>query len=219
MPSKHSGLCRSVVPVLLVSFWGAAGLLPAQAAGLGDYCAADALRAPVNTFSVAIPWQTTGAHGLSPAATARLLQRDGIGLTSNPPDSVRLFDARSVYAGGATKGMGHGFHDILLQTVQGPVSYTLTFLHPISALAFARAELVAGSNGITHPAWTAIAYDAGGNVVAETHAAEIRSYSNVSPRGYILAGSRPIRSVTFSANNHHFDAFTNIVLAAMEWCP
>lgn len=216
MLSRLCNSCRPAVLVLIALFTCAVIMPPTMATNLNDYCSDNAQQIPYYTFTTDITQVTDGRGFLSSAATKELLQRDGIILTSDPPNTIQLADDRSVYGGGVIKGVNN---DVLMQTgVQGPVSFTLTFIQPISAFAFARAALFAGPNGITHPAWTATAYAADRVVVASTQEAEIRSYSNVPHRTFNLAGSQPIRSITFSANNHHFDAFANVVISAFMWC-
>lgn len=208
---------KSVLAViLLLSAFAAIG--PRSfAADLDDYCSGNAQKVPFHMFTVSIPTQDT--QGLSPAATARVLGEDGILLSSNPPGSVRLLDDRAIYSGQATEGVPGMSHSVLLQVVQGPVDYTFTFAHPIIAFAFIRAPLIAGPHGITHPAWTATAFDSAGHIVASTSENEIRSFSNVAPQSFLLAGPHRISYIRFAANNHHFDAFANVVVDAFAWCP
>lgn len=161
-------------------------------------------------------------NGLTPAQTTQAFAEDGITLTSDPADSVRIVSSHQVYGGvAATTGplASTGLYNLLVQSGGDPVSYTMTFAQPISGFSVRRALLVAGPSGVSHPTWSATAYAADGSVVATVGENEIRSSSDVPAALFTLAGTSKIKSITLTGDDHHFDGFANVVISDYGWCP
>jgi len=183
---------------------------------------------PDGVFSTNVYGTTRGTYG---PALAALFAPYGVSIAADPVDTLSLVDERNVYSGGAVDtsfiwnllgGRQPGapeMRDLLIQSAGNhPANFTLTFAQPVSGIRFARAGLIAGVTGVTHPEWTATARDASGNVVATQHENLIASYSAVPARMFDLDGSAPISSLNFAGDNHGYAAFTNLVLQLVAWC-
>jgi len=163
-------------------------------------------------------------NGLSTAEVARLFGAAGITLTWDPSESrLLIIDYGMDYGGeGAQLDKGLlavGDRNIIKQANGNPVSYTFTFASTILNFSFRRAPLHAGPSGVTNPTWTAIALAADASTVAKVSEAEIRSYSDVPGKTFVLSGSARIKSITFSGDDHKFDGQSNVVIDALGWCP
>ncbi len=123
---------------------------------------------------------------------------------------VSVFDQVNIYGGTAVDAPSD--QNVLMQHgMNGPISFTVNFGVLQDYFSFTRAGLIPHpSSGITHPAWTAYAYDALNNQVDIESAGVVASYSYVPPQTYTLTGPS-IAKVTFSANNV-WTAFSNVVL-------
>ncbi len=209
-----------------------AALFTAPAFAQNTVCSTSGAHAwivPDKVFSVnAYP---SGVSGIRGADLDALFAPYGVTISADPPDTIMLVDERNVYGGGAADPsliwnlLGHRpagaatMYDMLLQSAGNhPANFTLRFAEPVQAVRFVRAGLIAGRTGITHPEWTANAYDATGNIVARQHEDLIASYAPVPARMFDLKGTAPISSVSFYGDNHAFAAFTNLVIQLIAWC-
>jgi hypothetical protein len=96
----------------------------------------------------------------------------------------------------------------------GPVNFTVNFTNTLSQFAFTRPQLLA-SPYVTHPAWTAQAFDALGQPLASTSAAAIASATNVPAQTYVLSNSAAgggIASVQFSSQGSGLTAVNAVLL-------
>ncbi len=123
---------------------------------------------------------------------------------------VSVFDQQDIYDPPAVDAPSDP--NVLMQHgMNGPISFTVNFGVLQDYFSFTRVGLIPGTpSGITHPAWTAYAYDALNNQVDVESAGVVASYTYVPPQSYTLTGPN-IAKVTFSANNV-FTAFSNVVL-------
>ncbi|MEJ0043537.1 MAG: hypothetical protein WDM81_15545 [Rhizomicrobium sp.] len=71
---------------------------------------------------------------------------------------------------------------------------------------------------MTNPPWVAVARAADGSTVTSVSEAEIRSYVDVEGQAFTLEGSDPIKSITFSGDDHKFDGQSNVVIDDFGWC-
>ena len=69
-----------------------------------------------------------------------------------------------------------------------PVSFTLVFASPQQAFGWTRAGLAAGSGGVSHPQWTATAFDAAGVELGSAGEGLMVSATNVPARSFLLTG-------------------------------
>jgi hypothetical protein len=157
-------------------------------------------------------------HGLSTAQVVSLFAAVGVTINWSPPESpVEIIDY-AMDDGGQGAEDDVGLRDIVKQANGNPVSYTLTFAHPVSSFAFRRAPLHAGPSGVTNPPWNAVARAQDGSTVATVSEDEIRSFSNVAGHSFKLWSGTPIASVTFSGDDHKFDGQSNVVIDEIAWC-
>ena len=145
------------------------------------------------------------------------LGRFGITISGVTPGStVAVINNGNMYGGKAA--LPYSAPNYMTQIgVNDPVSFTLSFSVPVDSFSFVRPELLTGPTGITHPAWSANAFDAAGLQVSLVQEAQIASYYNVAPRKFVLdgAGAR-IASVRFNSDNAHFCAFSGVLLDDLE---
>jgi hypothetical protein len=169
----------------------------------------------------------TNPLGISGDDVARLFAESGVTVSNTIHDVVLQDDRRVFWVDDAVTWKMFGltpsgesyWHNLLDQSGGGtPAQYTLTFDRPVRMIRFIRAALLAGSSGITHPEWTAIARDASGATVASASEPLIMSYSAVPPRGFDLTGDTSITSVTFYGNDQNFAGFSNVAIQLIGWC-
>lgn len=102
--------------------------------------------------------------------------------------------------------------NIFTQTGEGSLmGFTLLLDTPLESFNFVRPQLKAGDNGITHPAWRAIAYNAFGVPLATVDEEFISSYFDVNDREFTLSG-RGISAVRFESDNREYAAFSAVLL-------
>lgn len=96
----------------------------------------------------------------------------------------------------------------------GPISYQLRFRSPLAALSLTRARLRAGPNGITHPGWTATAFDKDGRKGAAVGEGLIAEYTTVIEKIFTLPlpPGGEISRVEITADNLSFAAFSSVLL-------
>jgi hypothetical protein len=164
-------------------------------------------------------------RGLSTAQVVSLFARAGVTISWSPAASpVEIIDYAMDNGGQGAQVdqalVGLGFRNIIKQANGNPVSYTLTFAHPVSSFALSRAALYAGPSGVTNAPWNTVARATDGTTVATASEDEIRSFSNVPSRPFVLrSGTKKIASVTFSGDDHKVDGQSNVVIDAISWCP
>lgn len=91
------------------------------------------------------------------------------------------------------------------------MDFTLEFSEPLQSFQFTRPKLRAGTVGITHPEWTAYAYDAADVEVDLASESFSSSYSDVDPAIFVLQGEG-ITKVKFQSNNRRTAAFKAVLL-------
>ena len=102
----------------------------------------------------------------------------GIAVTERSPPSARIVIRSNIglYGGrAAVAGVGDHFLTEDIDDTTAPISFTLAFAKPPSRVGFDRAPLWAATeSGVTHPAWTAEALDARGEVIDVVNEALLR---------------------------------------------
>ena len=102
-------------------------------------------------------------------------------------------------------------------TQTGPydsMGFTMQFGQPLQSFQFTRPKLKTRASGITHPAWTAYAYDAAGTLVDSTGEDLIVSYTDVDSQVFVLQGVG-ITKVRFESSNRRYAAFNAVLLDDM----
>ncbi len=94
-----------------------------------------------------------------------------------------------------------------------PESFTLKFGAALQSFGFTRAGLspASGSGLVTHPAWTATAFDASGNQLSSVSEGLIVSGTAVAAKAFVLTGNG-IASVRFDSDSRQTAAFSGVLL-------
>lgn len=163
---------------------------------------------------------TASAPGHSVAA-APYFHKFGISIERIIPSTseVVLVNNRVLYKGRAVKPTIS--QNILTQVnpSNGRASFTLRFSEPLASIRFIRPALFpATSSGITHPAWSAHAFDTEGRELSSQSEGLIRSFSDVPARVYTLIapGLKGISFLRFTSdprlNEKPFAAFSAVLI-------
>ena len=155
------------------------------------------------------------------------LKRYGIALTAQKPDyaDVMICSNIALYGGGAIQPtVSQHFLTQMSHPYTAPVSFALRFAKPVREVRLLRAELWAASrNGVTSPAWHAVALDTSGRVIAETGEPLLGSYTTIPAKWFVLrsATGRLIAEVRIHSDNRNtlgqnFAAFQAVVLQELE---
>jgi hypothetical protein len=139
-------------------------------------------------------------------AAAPYLRRYGISIAARDPAVTQvIIMSNSGYYQGMAVNPTSSEHFLTAQAtpLAAPISYTLRFARAVKEVRLLRAALwAATSSGVTHPAWTASAIDAGGNALARGGEALLGSYNTIAPNWVTLASrdGRPIHGVTITSD-------------------
>ncbi len=150
-----------------------------------------------------------GSQGASGEELAALMRSRGMTLYAPADQPVVMMDQGELYAGQAVAGARGGV--VFVQQGGHPCRYSIGFDEPPVSVTFNRSYLKAGPSGITHPVWTATAYDATGRQLSQVGEDEIRSYQDVPARNFTLTGPG-IAQIVFWGDDKGFDAFCNVVI-------
>ncbi|HJT33407.1 MAG TPA: cadherin-like domain-containing protein, partial [Pirellulales bacterium] len=144
------------------------------------------------------------------ATLANYLAAYGIALSASGTGADPVVaDDRTIYGGGivgATSG-----HNVFAENGGFPVSYTLTFAHPLTSFAFERVTENSGPSGTAYPQWSATAYDANGNVLSSVGENAHSIFSGTTPASPFTLTGAAIDHVTFTGNDNGFAAFANVL--------
>lgn len=157
--------------------------------------------------------QSLPATGVRGADLYNLFRTKGVTLSAPPDQPVVMFDQNDVYDGQAI-GMARG-GVVFIQQGGHPCQYSLEWDQPIDSVSFNRSYLKAGPSGVTHPVWTATAFDAYGRSLGSVGEAEIRSYVDVPAHRFTLNGPG-IKRVVFWGDDKGVDGFCNVVTDTMD---
>jgi hypothetical protein len=105
------------------------------------------------------------------------------------PDNSELVivNVRTLYIGRAVTPTVSQNILTQLKTGEKPASFTLRLAEPANTVRFVRAALFADTkSGVTHPAWSAHAFDASGQELSSQSEALTRSFTDVPARTYTL---------------------------------
>jgi hypothetical protein len=92
-----------------------------------------------------------------------------------------------------------------------PVKFSFEFATPVQSFSFTRVGLMAGASGVCHPAWTAYAFDASGQVLETVSEPLIFSFDDVPPRIFQLTGAN-ITRVRFESDSQGKASFSAVLL-------
>jgi hypothetical protein len=217
----------TVLAALLLLMTARTGQVRAQSTNLG--CSLDQAVLPSGIFEAnaqGLP------KGLSTAQVVSRFAAAGITISWSPASSPVMIIDYAMDNGGQgaqvdRKLAAAGVRNLLKQADGNPVSFTLTFAHPVSSFTFTRAALYAGPSGVTNPPWNAVARAPDGTTIGTVSEDEIRSFSDVPRRRFdflpeprIASQLRPkIASMTFSGDDHKVDGQSNVVIDDLLWCP
>jgi choice-of-anchor C domain-containing protein len=92
-----------------------------------------------------------------------------------------------------------------------PITFTLELGAPVDSFSFTRVALTVGQAGISHPAWSAHAFNAAGAEVESVSEPLIFSFADVPARTFQLTGSG-ITHVRFDSDSEQIAAFSAVLL-------
>jgi hypothetical protein len=130
---------------------------------------------------------------------------------------------RGVYGGQAVRPTSS--QNFLTQIGTGNIaaSFTLRFAEPLQSVNITRPALFAATNsGVTHPAWSAHAFDAAGVELSSVSEGLTRSFKDVPVQTYTLVapGFNGIKSVRFDSdprlNGVPFAAFSAVMIERLS---
>ncbi|HXD44415.1 MAG TPA: VCBS domain-containing protein [Pseudolabrys sp.] len=153
-----------------------------------------------------------GTGSIDGVALSGYLAGFGIAISSSGSGAdPTVADDRTIYGGGivaATTG-----HNVIGEGGGFPVSYTVSFAHPLSSFAFDRVTENPGPSGSAYPQWTATAYDSANHVLGTVgeSATSIFPFNGASPAVHYTLNGPQIDHVTFTGNDNGFAAFANVV--------
>lgn len=171
---------------------------------------------------------------LHQAAYADTINFDSVDASGGPVDAASYLAGFGITLSNVTSGTGvyitkntdsdwtnpSSLPNYITQTgTNDPVSYTLTFATPLADSGFTRTEYYCAT-GIVYPEWWVQAFNesgVGGTAVHEymhsVYGTEpAKMYSLTVPSGYI-------KSVVVSSDNHHFAAFSAVLLDDFQGTP
>jgi len=133
-----------------------------------------------------------------------------------PGTSVRIINNSTLYSGQAAVPTSPP--NLFTQTgLATAISFTIVFntmageSFAVGSVTFNRAMLLAGPSGVTHPEWSAHAFDASGTEVATVGESLIASFVNVPAQTFTLSGPG-IVSVRFDSDAHQFAGFGAVLI-------
>lgn len=170
---------------------------------------------------VDFPWVDTPSAPGHIVAAAPYLHGVGISVVDLKPNTseVVLINNRALYQGQAVRPTTSQNFLTQIGTGDAQASFTLVFSEPLKSVSFTRPALYpATTSGITHPAWSAFALDAGDRELSSHHEDLTRSLSDVPAQRYTLKapGFDGIFAVRFESdlrlNGKPFAAFGAILI-------
>jgi hypothetical protein len=170
---------------------------------------------------VDFPWVDTASAPGYAVAAAPYLHGVEISIAAKMPQTseVVLINNRALYQGAAVHPTTSQNLLTQITTTNVPASFTLVFSRPLDSLSFIRPALYAATkSGITHPAWSAHAFNVAGHELSSQGEDLIRSFDDVSARRYELRapGFDGIVAVRFNSdprlNGKPFAAFSAILI-------
>jgi hypothetical protein len=156
-----------------------------------------------------------------PVAARPYLHEFGIAVEDLVPagSEIVLVNNRGLYEGGGVRPTTSQIFLTQTGTNNVVASYSLVFDPPVDSLSFTRPALYADTkSGVTHPAWNAVAYAAGGQQLSSQSEGLIRSFGTVAALTYTLIapGFDRIAKVTFTSdprlNGKPFAGFSTLLI-------
>lgn len=185
---------------------------------------ADLTRAVISRAGGAVvdfPWVDTDSVPSKTVAAAPYLHDVEISISEmNPQTSeIVLINNRALYKGAAVRPTTSQNFLTQINTNNIPASFTLKFSQPVKSVRFTRPALYpATESGITHPAWSAHALNAGGKILSSQSEDITRSFKDVPSETYTLKapGFEDIVAVRFESdprlNGVPFAAFSALLI-------
>ena len=139
-------------------------------------------------------------------AAAPYLRRYGISIAARDPAVTQvIIMSNSGYYQGMAVDPTSSEHFLTAQAspLAAPISYTLRFARAVREVRLLRAALWAATpSGVTHPSWTAKAFNASGSEAAQGGEGLLRSFDTIAASWVTLASSdgKLIQSVTITSD-------------------
>jgi hypothetical protein len=180
--------------------------------GLASFSAPVPITVSPGGNSAVVTFDSLDATGgpVTGSALATYLAAAGITASNLSPGTAIAVENQSLISGGAAVSASSPPNVLTQIGSNGPVSFTLGFANPLGQFSFTRPELLANAF-VSHPAWTATAFDGSGTVLSSVNAALISSFTNVPAQIYTLTGPG-IASIQFSSAGSGLGTFNALVL-------
>jgi hypothetical protein len=162
------------------------------------------------------------------AAAAPYLRDSGISIGELKPKGSRLLlvNNEGLYQGHAVRPTYSQNFLTQVDTGKDPASFELVFAKPVRTVSLTRPTLFAATNsGVTHPAWTAHAFDDANREIAVTSEGLTRSFDIVPAQTYSLVatgftGIRKIRvDSDFRLDGKPFAGFSAMLIERIATTP
>jgi hypothetical protein len=159
-------------------------------------------------------------------AAAPYLKRYGISIASFEPARAAVIIMSNIgyYRGAAIDPMSsEHFLTAESDPVAAPISFTLHFDRPAKEVRLLRAALWAATpSGVTHPAWSALAFDGNGQELARGGEALLRSFKTIPADWVVLTApaGKAIRSLSITSdcrlNGRYFAGSAAVLIQEMQ---
>jgi hypothetical protein len=160
------------------------------------------------SHSIDVTFDDVGAAAAASSAqmieipAAPYLVTRGMSLAQVSPDRCRLVIQSSIGTYGGHAVASRHYLTEIADPWAAPMSYTLRFHRRPKSIGLVRAALLAATeSGVTHPSWTAQAFDAAGRQIDSVGEDLLRSFANVPAKTFLLqAFDRPIDSLRVTSD-------------------
>lgn len=152
--------------------------------------------------------------GWGPIDAATYLANYGINLTNNDPFNTMVQIHRDWGANDGNGLLPSSFPNSLSQdNSNNPVSFTLDFMSPVDNFTFTRPALnVTAPSGITHPPWTARAFNSQGQELGTVGESRKATFTGTIPAATFTLTGPGITTVQFDSDNSSGTAFSSVQL-------
>jgi uncharacterized repeat protein (TIGR03803 family) len=179
--------------------------------GLAAYSSPVSIGVGAGGNSLVVNFDALDATGGPVTDLSGYLEGYGMSVTGLSAGTELAVENQGLIAGGNAVAASSPPNVVTQIGSSGPVSYIVDFTPWLTNFGFTRPELLANPF-VSHPAWTATAYDAAGVVLGQVGEGQIGSYTNVAARVFPLpGGGAGIASVQFASAGTGLTTFNGMV--------
>ena len=156
-------------------------------------------------------------------AAGPYLRNFGVSVIAVSPNRCHVVIQNNIGAYSGQAAVGQHFLTEKADPRAAPMSFSLGFDHAPKSISLVRASLWAATeSGVTHPAWTAQAFDATGKEIANVSEDLLRSRTTVPATAFLLQSPNftPIASLTvtsdFRLNGAPFAGFQAVLIKELQ---